>query len=109
MHIPDDPSAPVIKAEFEAAKADMIHALRQLAYSRIEPNQFWIADAHNRTRLLCAAAAMVRTGRPNELATYLCVGGWNDKFIKFRTTGEQLPEAPVRRFPQAWMGLLWPP
>jgi hypothetical protein len=107
--IPDDPAAPAIKAQFEAAKGDMAHALQQGIYSRIEhKDQFWIADAHRRTRLVCGAATVMRPDRPEELATYLCVGGWNNKFIKFRITGEQLPEAVVRRFLQAWMDLLWP-
>jgi hypothetical protein len=99
----------VIKAELEAAKADMIAAQRQGFYTKIDPKeQFWMADAHGRRRLLCAAAAVARRDRPNELATYLCVGGWNNKFIKFRTTGEQLPQIAVERFLQAWLDLLWP-
>jgi hypothetical protein len=107
--IPDDPSTRVIKAEFEAAKGDMMGMLRQGLYSKVEPKeQFWMADAHNHTRLLCGAATVVRIDRPDELASYLCVGGWNGKFIKFRITGAQLPEASVRRFLQAWMDLLWP-
>lgn len=109
-NIPDDPSAPAIKAEFEAARADMIAAQRQGLYTKVEPKErFWIADAHGRSRVLCTAAAVVRRDRPNELATYLCVGGWNNKFIKFRTTGEQLPQAAMDRFLQAWLDLLWPP
>jgi len=107
--IPDDPSAPAIKAEFDAAKGDMMVVLQQGLYSKVEPKeQFWAADAHNRTRLLCGAATVVRSDGPDELASYLCVGGWNGKFIKFRITGAQLPEASVRRFLQAWMELLWP-
>jgi hypothetical protein len=107
--IPDDPAAPEIKTEFEAAKADMIAAQRQGFYRKLEPKeQFAIADAHGRAHLLCAVAVVARIDQPHDLATYLCVGGWNNKFIKFRMTGEQLSQASVRRFLQAWMDLLWP-
>jgi hypothetical protein len=107
--IPDDPAAPEIKTEFEAAKGDMIAAQRQGFYRRLEPKeQFAIADAHGRARLLCAAAVVVRIDQPQDLATYLCVGGWNGKFIKFRMTGEQLPQTSARQFLRAWTDLLWP-
>ncbi|HEY6992941.1 MAG TPA: hypothetical protein VH397_04460 [Xanthobacteraceae bacterium] len=107
--IPDDPSASAIKAQFDAAKADMMAALRQGLYSKFESRErFWVADGHDRARLRCGAATVVHADAQNELATYLCVGGWNNKFIKFRMTGEQLPQASVRRFLQAWMDLLWP-
>jgi hypothetical protein len=107
--IPDDPAAPEIKTEFEAAKADMIAARQQGFYRKLEPKeQFGVADAHGRARLLCAAAAVVRRDRPIELATYLCVGGWNGKFIKFRMTGEQLPQTSAQQFLRAWTDLLWP-
>jgi hypothetical protein len=107
--IPDDPSARVIKAEFEAAQGDMMGVLRQGLYSKVDrKEQFWAADAHNRPRLLCGVATVVRIERADELASYLCVGGWNGKFVKFRITGAQLPDASVRRFLQAWMDLLWP-
>jgi hypothetical protein len=107
--IPDDPAAPEIKTEFQAAKADMIAAQRQGFYRKLEPKeQFAIADAHGRARLLCAAAVVARIDQPRDLATYLCVGGWNGKFIKFRMTGEQLPQTSVRQFLRAWTDLLWP-
>ena len=107
--IPEDPSAPSIKAQFAQAKGDMLRAVRQGTYAKIDlKDQFSIEDARKRPRLVCVAATLVPTGQPTELASYLCVGGWKDKFIKFRTTGEQLPESAFRRFVQAWVDLLWP-
>jgi hypothetical protein len=58
--------------------------------------------------LLCVAATIVRATQPEELASYLCVGGWKEKFIKFRTTGERFPLFAARMFLQAWVDRLWP-
>ena len=107
--IPDDPSAPAIKAQLEAAKVDMLQAPRQGAYLKIEPNaQFSIADARTRTRLLCVAGRLVRTDPPDERLSDVCVGGWKQKFIKFRTTADQQSQANALGFLQAWMDLLRP-
>jgi hypothetical protein len=43
-----------------------------------------------------------------EGATYLCVGGWKRKFIKFWMTGDELPEASARPFLQALVDMLGP-
>jgi hypothetical protein len=107
--IPGGASSPLIEAEFQAAKADIDRALRQGLYSTIRhKDQFWFVDARDQPRLRCEAAAMTRPDKPNEGATYLCVGGWHRKFIKFRVTGEDLPEASVRPFLQTWVDMLWP-
>ena len=106
--IPDDPSAPAIKAEFEAAKGDMMSVLQQGLYSKVEPKeQFWAADAHNRTRLLCGAATVVRIDRPEELASYLCVGGWNGRFIVSDHRGAAAGGLGTA-VPAGLDGLLWP-
>jgi hypothetical protein len=105
--IPDDPSAPVVAAELEAAKADIVRAQQRWAYLKVElKEEFSIADARNRARFLCAGYSMVRAD--GELASYVCVGGWNNKFVKFRMTGEQHSRADPRPFVQAWTELLWP-
>jgi hypothetical protein len=107
--IPDDPSAPMIKAEFESAKADMLRALRQAGYRNVEPKDlFSFFDAGNRMRLACASAGMMRSEEPRALVSSVCVGGWRGKFIKFRSTGEQQSQPDVSRFMRAWIDLLWP-
>jgi hypothetical protein len=106
--IPEGPSAPVIKAEFDAAMSDLL-GVAQDARSKVEvKDPFWISDMRGQTRLLCVAATMVRVSQPEELASYLCVGGWKEKFIKFRTTGERFPQMAARLFLQAWVNRLWP-
>jgi hypothetical protein len=43
-----------------------------------------------------------------EGTTYLCVRGWKRNLIKFRRTGDELPEASARPFLQAWVDMLGP-
>ncbi len=105
--IPDDPSSPAIKAQLAAASADIFRTQQQGVYLKVESrDEFSLADARGRTRLLCAAYWLTRTD--GELASYLCVGGWSNKFIKFRITGQQQSQAEAQRFLQAWIDLLWP-
>jgi hypothetical protein len=105
--IPDDPLAPVIKAELEATKADILRTQQSGAYLKVESKDaFSIADAQSRTRFLCAAFKLTRSD--GALASYACVGGWNGKFIKFRITAEQQSEVDARGFVRAWIDLLWP-
>jgi hypothetical protein len=105
--IPDDPSAPAIKAQFAAASADVFRTQQQGVYLKVESRgEFSMADASGRTRLLCAAFWLTRAG--GELASYLCVGGWNNKFVKFRITGQQQSQPEAQRFLQAWVELVWP-
>jgi hypothetical protein len=103
--IPDNPSAAPIKAQFASASADIFRTQQQGVYRNVEAlGDFSMADAHGRTRLQCGAFKLTRT--EGELASYLCVGGWNNKFVKFRITGQ--PEAEVKQFLQAWVDRLWP-
>jgi hypothetical protein len=105
--VPDDASAPAIKAQFAAASADVFRTQQQGVYLKVESRgEFSMADARGRTRLLCAAFWLTRAG--GELASYLCVGGWNNKFVKFRITGQQQSQAEAQRFLQAWVDILWP-
>jgi hypothetical protein len=105
--IPDDPAAPAIKQQLAAATADIFRTQQQGVYLKVESRgEFSMADARGRTRLLCAAFWLTRAG--GELASYLCVGGWNNKFVKFRITGQQQSQADAQRFLQAWVDLLWP-
>ena len=105
--IPDDPSAPAIQAQFAAASADVLRTQQQGVYFKVEPRgEFSMTDARGSTRLLCAAFQLTRTG--GELASYLCVGGWNNRFVKFRITGQQQSQPEAQRFLQAWVDLLWP-
>jgi hypothetical protein len=105
--IPDDPSAPAIKAQFAAASADIFRAQQQGVYLKVESRgEFSMADARGRARLLCADFQLTRAG--GELASYLCVGGWSNNFVKFRITAQQQSQAEARRFLQAWVDMLWP-
>ncbi len=107
--IPDDPTASTITAEFQQAMAEIVQLQRQGGYATVEPNgEFSVADANGRTRLACASVRLVRADRPGDLVSYLCVGGWRSKFVKFRATMEPQLQAGARAFLQAWVGLLWP-
>jgi hypothetical protein len=107
--IPDNPAAPAIKAEFESARAEILWAQRQGVYSRVEPiDEFSIADAHGSARLVCAGVALAYADHPGERVSYLCLGGWKSKFVKFRATMEQRSQADARGFLEPWTALLWP-
>ena len=42
--------------------------------------------------------------------SFLCLTGWNNKFVKFRLTTRHDPRSggEVRRFMEAWLKILWP-
>jgi hypothetical protein len=105
--VPGDVRSPVIRQQFEQARRD-IYGRRQWGDAVAFDHEFAISDGQNRPRLACASFAITREGR--DTASFLCVGGVNDKFLKFRITGPRRSdaEAQARRFIDAWVQVLWP-
>jgi hypothetical protein len=102
--IPDDPQSPLVKAQLEQSRRDVLSLRRGVGVKVKEA--FTIEDARGRTRLICAAFAITGDdGRPRD--SFSCLGVAKNKFLKFRISGVSQPEA--RRFVNAWINLLWPP
>jgi hypothetical protein len=102
--IPDDPQSPLVKAQLEQSRRDVLGLRRGVGVKVKE--DFTIEDARGRTRLICAAFAITGDGgRPRD--SFSCLGVAKNKFVKFRISGVSQPEA--RRFVNAWIDLLWPP
>jgi hypothetical protein len=102
--IPDDPQSPLVKAQLEQSRRDVVGLRRGIGVKVKE--DFTIEDARGRTRLICAAFAITdNDGRPRD--SFSCLGVAKNKFLKFRISGASQAEA--RRFVNAWINLLWPP
>jgi hypothetical protein len=104
--IPDDPQSPLVKAQLEQSRRDVL-GLRQGVRVKVDVKEdFTIEDAHGRTRLICTAFAITgEDGRPR--GSFSCLGVAKNKFLKFRISG--VSQAEARRFANAWIDLLWPP
>lgn len=104
--IPDDPQSPLVKAQLEQSRSDVLGLWHGVGVKVDVKEDFTIEDAHGRTRLICTAFAITGDdGRPRE--TFSCLGVAKNKFLKFRISGASQAEA--RRFLNAWINLLWPP
>jgi hypothetical protein len=102
--IPDDPQSPLVKAQLEQSRRDVLGLRRGVGVKVKE--EFTIEDARGRTRLICAAFAITGDhGRPRD--SFSCLGVAKNKFLKFRISG--VSQAEARRFVNAWINLLWPP
>jgi len=109
--IPDDPQAPLVKAELEQSQREIFGLQERGAYSKVErKGSFTIEDAHGRTRFICTAFAYVANdGRPVD--SFACLGVAKSKFLKFRISigrhdGSQVE---AKGFVGAWIDRLWPP
>ena len=104
--IPDDPQSPLVKAQLEQSRRDVL-GLRQGVRVKVDVKEdFTIEDAGGRTRLICTAFAITgEDGRARD--SFSCLGVAKSKFLKFRISG--VSQAEARRFANAWIDLLWPP
>ena len=109
--IPDDLQAPIVKAQFEQAKGDILAAGRQGLFTKVESKGDWtVADARGRPRFTCTAYVLAAKDRPGELDSHVCLGVVNGKFFKFRITGSEHPgaAASAKAFVEAWAKMIWP-
>jgi hypothetical protein len=102
--IPDDPQSPLVKAQLEQSRRDVVGLRRGIGVKVKE--DFTIEDARGRTRLICGAFVITDgDGRPRD--SFSCLGVAKNKFLKFRISG--VSQAEARQFVNAWINLLWPP
>jgi len=108
--IPDDPGSDVVKAQLEQAQGDVFEQQRRGAYSQVTmTGSYTVKDMGGRDRFLCDDFSYVRQPE-GSVDSFLCVTGWNNKFVKFRMTTRHDPRsgAEARQFMEAWLKVLWP-
>jgi hypothetical protein len=107
--IPDDLSSDVIKAEFAAAKRDILDGARRGLWRKADLVREFNLPAAGRPRFACARVTIVNK-ESVELDSTLCVAAAHNKFVKFRVTGPRQGTDPAEplRFIEAWSRLLWP-
>jgi hypothetical protein len=110
--IPDDPRSERIRAQFEQAEGDIFNAQQRGQYKTVALRaRFAVADAKGQDRLICGTFRLRHPEDKKDSDSYLCVTGWNNKFVKFRMTapigGDT--DATARRFLSAWVKMLSPP
>jgi hypothetical protein len=104
--IPDDPQSPLVKAQLEKSRTELVGLWHGVGVRIDVKEDFTIEDARGRTRLICAAFAITGDDRrPRD--SFSCLGVAKSKFLKFRISG--VSQAEARRFLNAWINLLWPP
>lgn len=111
VSIPDDPMSEIVRTEHAAARNDVFSLAQRNMYRDVAVKQeYVIADSAGRPRFVCSALALFHVARNVAYDTYLCLGGWHGKFVKFRmsTPRSETSSATSRRFITAWLGVLWP-
>jgi hypothetical protein len=107
--IPEDPRSERIRAQFEQAEGDIFNAQQRGQYKTVALRaRFAVADAKGRARLACGTFKLRRSNDKKDSDSYLCVTGWNNKFVKLRITvpagGDN--DATALRFLSAWVNIL---
>ncbi len=108
--IPADVGSDVLKAQLEQAQGDVFEQQRRGVYSQVKvTGSHTIKDKGGRDRFLCDDFSYVRQPE-GSVDSFLCVTGWNNKFVKFRLTTRHAARsaAEARRFIEGWLEVLWP-
>ncbi len=108
--IPDDATSEVVKAQLKKASGDILALEKRGAYADVRhTGSFVIKGSDGRARFGCEDFTYLRQDM-GKVDSYLCVTGWQNKFIKFRltTAHDAGSAAAARRFMQAWLPVLWP-
>jgi hypothetical protein len=103
--IPDKLDSTVFRDQFKKVKADVGRAVQGTSVK--ETVTFTILDALRRARLICSAYVLTRESRAYD--SFVCLGVFNGKFFKVRTTMPQRADAQVeiRRFVGLWVARMW--
>ena len=107
--IPSDLGSDALKAQIKQAQGDIFEQQQRGTYANVKVTRSYvIKDAAGRSRFLCEAFTYARQNV--DVDSYLCLTGWNDKFIKFRLTAARSSRnaAEALRFMEAWLRVLWP-
>jgi hypothetical protein len=103
--IPDKLDSAVLRDQLKKVKADVGRAIEGTSVK--ETVTFTILDTVRRARLICSAYVLIRETRARD--SFVCLGVFNGKFFKVRTTMPQRADAQaeIRRFVGLWVARLW--
>jgi hypothetical protein len=108
--IPDDLDSDVLKAQVAQAEGDVFEQQKRGNYANVKvTGSYVIKDPRGQPRFLCEDFSYLRQNVGN-VDSYLCITGWNNRFVKFRLTTVHgtRPPAEARRFVESWLKVLWP-
>lgn len=108
--IPADLDSSVVQSQLKQAQGDIFELQKRGSYAHVALKRSYVLrDRSGRPRFLCADFTFVRQGMGN-VDSFLCLTGWEGRFVKFRlTTGERAELArEAAAFVNAWSGVLWP-
>jgi hypothetical protein len=108
--IPDDVGSDALKAQLEQAQGDVFEQQKRGVYAQVKvTGSYVVKDGGGRARFRCEDFNYVRQPEGN-VDSFLCLTGWNNKFVKFRLTTRHDPRSggETRRFMEAWLKILWP-
>jgi hypothetical protein len=108
--IPDDLKSEVLQSQLKQAQGDILELQRRGTYAKVELLRDTVmSDRRGRARLLCSDFGYVHETMGN-VDSFLCLTGWNNKFVKFRLTRAHHDGSPgeAKQFLEAWLGILWP-
>lgn len=107
--IPEDPKSVVVSSQFEQARGDIFAAGERGLYKDVAIRKtFLLSDLAGRPRFQCGAFTFVHS-KAGEVDSYLCLTGWQGKFVKFRMTvaRDDSSESRFRLYMGAWIAHLW--
>jgi hypothetical protein len=108
--IPDDVESDALKGQVAQAQGDVFQQQEKGNYAQVGvTGTRLMKDARGQARFRCEDFTYVRKNE-GSVDSFLCLTGWNNKFVKFRLTTRHDPRsaAEAQRFMQGWFKVLWP-
>jgi hypothetical protein len=107
--IPDDIDSNVQREQFAQARGDIVEAGRRGFYANVQERDAFVVGGAGARRFACAMFNYQRGDKRDvDVDSYVCLTGWNNRFVKIRMTsprGVMLRED-VTRFAEAWISVL---
>jgi len=104
-----DVGSPAVKDQLAQAKGDVFALGKRGAYANVlEQGDFAIPES-GKARFVCTSFSYLRGVRVDiDVASYLCLASWNNKFVKIRMTGRKgsIARSDAVNFAKEWITLL---
>jgi hypothetical protein len=104
--IPDDIDSSVQLGQFAQAKGDIVEAGRRGFYVNVQERAAFTVGGGAR-RFACAMFNYQR-GDKREIDSFVCLSGWNNRFVKLRMSSPagSMAQGDATKFAEAWISLL---
>jgi tetratricopeptide (TPR) repeat protein len=109
--ISDDPMSDIIKVQLSQAKGEIAEGVRRGVYDKLWPiEDYFLNDRNRRVRFVCSSMAYFDKTIFEDVTGYVCLTGWNNKFVKLRATTPKRESSNLefQHFAEAWFDVLWP-